>query len=182
MKTKELILIALFTALTAVGAFIKIPIPPVPITLQLAFVVYAGIFLGGRKAMMSQLLYLMIGLIGIPIFANGGGITYVFQPTFGYLIGFLLCATVVGYGVQGLKKVSFTWVLAWSLLGLALVYLVGVFYLYGIVNLYFGSTMTFAGALKAGFIPFVLKDVAVLVIVAWTAVRVEPRVRPFMVN
>jgi len=182
MKTRDLIIIALFTALTAVGAFIKIPIPPVPITLQLAFVVYAGIFLGGRRAMMSQLLYLMIGLIGIPIFANGGGITYVFQPTFGYLIGFLLCATIVGYGVERLNRVTFTGVLAWSLLGLALVYLVGVFYLYGIVNLYFGSPMTLLGALKAGFIPFVIKDLAVLVIVAWTAVRVVPRVRTFIEN
>ncbi len=182
MKTRDLVLIALFTALTAVGAFIKIPIPPVPITLQLAFVAYAGIFLGGKRAMISQLLYLMIGLIGIPIFANGGGITYVFQPTFGYLIGFLLCATLIGYGVGRLKKVTFSGVFMWSVIGLALVYLVGVLYLYGIVNLYFGSTMTLAGALKAGFIPFVLKDLAVLAIVSWTAVRVVPRVRQFTNN
>lgn len=182
MKTRDLVLIALFTALTAVGAFIKIPIPPVPITLQLAFVAYAGIFLGAKRAMISQLLYLMIGLIGIPIFANGGGITYVFQPTFGYLIGFMLCATVIGYGVDRMKKVTFGSVFAWSGLGLALVYLVGVPYLYGVVNLYFGTAMSLAGALKAGFIPFVLKDLAVLAIVSWTAVRVVPRVRHYINN
>ena len=176
MKTRDMILIALFTALTAIGAFIKIPIPPVPITMQLAFVVYAGIFLGARKAMMSQLLYLMIGLIGIPIFAYGGGITYIFQPTFGYLIGFLLCATVIGYGVERMGKVTFSGVLGWSVLGLTLVYVVGVLYLYGIVNLYFGKTMTMLAALQAGLIPFVVKDMIVLVIVAWTAVRVYPRV------
>lgn len=171
-----MILIALFTALTAVGAFIKIPIPPVPITLQLAFVAYAGIFLGARNAMISQLLYIMIGLIGIPIFANGGGITYVFQPTFGYLIGFMLCATVIGYGVDRVKKLTFAGVFSWSVLGLALVYLVGVLYLYGIVNLYFGKAMTITAALQAGMIPFVVKDLLVLVIVSWTAVRVVPKV------
>ncbi len=179
MKTKEMILIALFTALTAIGAFIKIPIPPVPITLQLAFVVYAGIFLGAKKAFISQLLYLMIGLIGIPIFANGGGITYIFQPTFGYLIGFLLCATVIGYGMDRMKAISFSRVFGWGVLGLALVYLVGVFYLYGIVNLYFGKAMTMTAALQTGFIPFVVKDLIVLAIAAWTAVRVYPRVQRF---
>ena len=177
MKTKDMILIALFTALTAIGAFIRIPIPPVPITLQLVFVIYAGIFLGARKAFISQLLYLMIGLIGIPIFANGGGITYVFQPTFGYLIGFLLCATVVGYGVDRMGKVTFSGVLGWSCLGLVLVYVVGVLYLYGIVNLYFKQVMTVAAALKVGLLPFFLKDFVVLVLVAWTAVRVYPRVK-----
>lgn len=179
MKTREMILIALFTALTAIGAFIKIPVPPVPITLQLAFVVYAGIFLGARNALISQLLYIMIGLIGFPIFANGGGITYVFQPTFGYLIGFMLCATAIGYGVDRLDKVTFSKIFAWCVLGLGLVYLIGVLYLYGIVNLYFGKTMTVMGALKAGFIPFIIKDLIVVTIVAWTAVRVVPRVRHF---
>ncbi|BES66292.1 biotin transporter BioY [Gottschalkiaceae bacterium SANA] len=180
MKTKDMILIAMFTALTAIGAFIKIPIPPVPITLQLVFVVYAGIFLGARKAMMSQLLYLMIGLIGIPIFAHGGGITYIFQPTFGYLIGFMLCATVIGFGVDRMEQVTFSGLLAWSVLGLALVYVIGVLYLYGIVNIYFGQVMTMTAALKAGLLPFVLKDLLVLVIVAWTAVRVYPRVKRLM--
>jgi biotin transport system substrate-specific component len=172
-----MILIAMFTALTAIGAFIKIPIPPVPITLQLVFVAYAGVLLGAKRAFLSQLLYLMIGLIGIPIFANGGGITYVFQPTFGYLIGFLLCATVIGFGIDRMGKVTFSGVLAWSILGLLLVYVVGVLYLYGIVNLYFGQVMTMTAALKAGLLPFILKDLVVLVIVAWTAVRVYPRVK-----
>lgn len=177
MKARDMILIALFTALTAIGAFIKIPIPPVPITMQLAFVVYAGIFLGARKAMMSQLLYLLIGLIGIPIFTYGGGITYIFQPTFGYLIGFLLCATVIGFGVDRMGKVTFLGLFAWSILGLALVYVIGVLYLYGIVNVYFGQVMTMTAALKVGLLPFILKDLIVLVIVAWTAVRVYPRVK-----
>jgi biotin transport system substrate-specific component len=177
MKTRDLILIALFTALTAVGAFIKIPVPPVPITLQLAFVIYAGIFLGAKKAFLSQLLYLMIGLMGIPIFANGGGITYVFQPTFGYLIGFMACATVIGFGIDRAGRATFFNVFAWGLVGLGLVYLVGVSYMYGIVALYMGKAMTVMGAIKAGFLPFILKDVAVLAIAAWTAVRVYPRVQ-----
>ena len=177
MNTKDMILIALFTALTAIGAFIKIPIPPVPITLQLLFVIYAGIFLGSRKAFLSQLLYLMIGLIGIPIFANGGGITYVFQPTFGYLIGFLFCASVIGYGVDRMGKVTLFGLFSWGLLGLGLVYLIGVLYLYGIMNLYLGIPMSIVTAVKVGFLSSIVKDLIVLAIAAWTAIRVYPRVQ-----
>ena len=76
----NLILIALFAALSVVGAFVKIPTPLVPFTLQTLFCVYAGFLLGARRGFASQLLYLLIGLIGIPVFALGGGPSYVLQP------------------------------------------------------------------------------------------------------
>ena len=106
-RTKGLILISLFAALTAIGAFIKIPIPYVPITLQLLFCVYSGILLGARWGLYSQLLYLAIGLIGIPIFTNGGGPSYVLQPTFGYLVGFALCSYIVGRLTENLRECKF---------------------------------------------------------------------------
>lgn len=90
------LLASLFAALTAAGAFIKIPLPYVPITLQLFFVILAGSLLGPKFGALSQLVYLAVGLIGVPVFANGGGPAYIFQPTFGYLLGFPLGAYVVG--------------------------------------------------------------------------------------
>lgn len=85
-KTRSLVYCALFTALIAVGAFIKIPIPVVPFTLQYLFTMLAGILLGS----LSVLAYMILGLIGLPIFSEGGGIGYVFKPSFGYIIGFAL--------------------------------------------------------------------------------------------
>ena len=107
MKTRQMILIALFAALTGIGAFIKIPTPLVPYTLQYLFCAYAGIFLGSKDGLYSQLLYISIGLVGFPIFASGGGPAYVLQPTFGYLMGFAAGAYVIGLLIKKLKNMSF---------------------------------------------------------------------------
>ncbi len=85
MKTKDLVLIALFAALTAIGGFLNIPTPTVPFSLQFLFCAYAGVLLGWKKGMISQALYLAVGLSGLPVFAKGGGIGYVLQPSFGFL-------------------------------------------------------------------------------------------------
>jgi len=95
-NTRDLILVALFAALTAVGAFIKIPIPYVPFTLQYFFCALAGIILGSKLGALSQIIYVAVGLVGAPVFTDGGGITYIFKPTFGYLIGFIVAAYVIG--------------------------------------------------------------------------------------
>ena len=97
LSTKSLILCSLFAALIAVGAFIKIPIPVVPFTLQVLFTTLAGLLLGPKLGAISVGIYLLIGLIGIPVFTQGGGPSYIFQPTFGYLIGFLIGTYFTGY-------------------------------------------------------------------------------------
>ena len=91
MKTKDMCLYALFAVLIGVGAFIKLPISIVPVTLQTLFVILAALILK-EKAVYSVLLYIGIGLLGIPVFASGGGISYVLVPSFGYLIGMLYFA------------------------------------------------------------------------------------------
>ena len=75
MKTKDMCLYALFAVLIGVGAFIKLPISIVPVTLQTLFVILAALILK-EKAVYSVLLYIGIGLLGIPVFASGGGISY----------------------------------------------------------------------------------------------------------
>lgn len=136
MKTRQMILIALFAALTGIGAFIKIPTPLVPYTLQYLFCAYAGIFLGSKDGLYSQLLYISIGLVGFPIFASGGGPAYVLQPTFGYLMGFAAGAYVIGLLIKKLKNMSFIKVYSIITIGLMMVYLLGVSYMYLIVNFY----------------------------------------------
>ena len=71
LNTKSLILCSLFAALIAVGAFIKIPIPVVPFTLQVLFTTLAGLLLGPRLGAISVGIYLLVGLIGIPVFTQG---------------------------------------------------------------------------------------------------------------
>jgi biotin transport system substrate-specific component len=96
---RELVLITLFAALTALGARVTIPLPftPVPVTLQVLFPLLAGLLLGGKRGALSQAEYVAAGLAGFPVFAKGGsGLAYLFGPTGGYLLGFIAAAFVVG--------------------------------------------------------------------------------------
>ena len=104
-KTKNLAYCALFTALIAVGAFIRVPVPVVPFTLQYLFTMLAGLLLGPRLGTIAVGTYVLLGLVGLPIFTQGGGFWYVFQPSFGYLIGFC-----VGTFVTGWLAKSVTWI------------------------------------------------------------------------
>ncbi len=86
-KTKQLVFCSLFTALIAVGAFIKIPVPVVPFTLQYLFTMLAGLILGPRLGTISVTAYMLLGLAGLPIFTEGGGLMYLAKPSCGFLLG-----------------------------------------------------------------------------------------------
>jgi len=178
MKTRDMILIALFAALTAIGAFIKIQIGVVPFTFQFFFCAFSGVLLGAKKGFMSQILYVGMGLIGLPIFTNGGGLTYIFQPTFGYLIGFVTCSFVIGFITERLVSYHIFKVFGAAVAGLMAVYIVGVPYLYMIVKLYLGKgTYTFQSAILGGFVPFIIPDLIMAFIVASVAVIIVPILR-----
>lgn len=121
ISTKDLTLVALFSALIAVGAFIKIPFLLVPITLQTLFVVLSALVLERRLAVLSVIVYIMIGLVGFPIFANGGGINYIFNPTFGYLIGFI----VATYFISSFKEKN---IYISTAIGMLIIYALGMIY------------------------------------------------------
>jgi biotin transport system substrate-specific component len=177
IKTYEMILVSLFAALTAVGAFIKIPTPIVPFTLQFLFSAYAGVFLGARLGLYSQLLYIGIGLAGIPIFTRGGGITYIFQPTFGFILGFAFCAFIIGKMINNTEEIKFARILFVVLIGLLVVYVIGVPYLYLIIKFYLGKSITFLQAISVGFTPYIIPDIFKSILVAYTAVKVIPVLR-----
>lgn len=177
MKTRDMLLISMFAALTAIGAFIQIPTPIVPFTLQYLFCAFSGLLLGSKKGLYSQLLYVGIGLIGIPVFTKGGGIGYVFQPTFGYLLGFIGCAWTIGKLTESLQEVSFRSILPRVLAGLAIVYSIGVSYLYFILAIYLGKPITFSQAIMIGFVPYVVQDTIFSILVAVSALHILPRLR-----
>ena len=138
-KSTKLAVSALFIVLIIVGAFIKIPIPGVPFTLQILFTTMAGLMLGGLWGGSSVMIYILMGLIGLPVFTQGGGISYVLQPTFGYIIGFAIGALVCGLMVSKSKKKSLWIYIVASLVNMVIVYVIGVPYFYIIMTFYVGE-------------------------------------------
>ena len=177
MKLRQMILIAIFAALTGIGAFIKIPTPIVPYTLQYLFCAYSGIFLGGRDGLYSQILYISIGLVGFPIFASGGGPAYILQPTFGYWLGFAAGAYIIGVLIEKIKTISFVKIFSTITLGLMMVYAFGVSYMYIIVNFYLNKQMDIMRAIAIGFTPYIIFDLGLNIIITITALRIIPILR-----
>ena len=155
-KTLMLVLTALFAALTAIGAFFKIPFALAAISLQFLFTAMAGILLGAGYGALSQGVYVLIGLVGVPIFALGGGFSYVLQPTFGFLLGLIPSAFVIG---KLAKRPLTFWGTALAMLaGLAVLYAIGVPYMALILNTFLGKGMGFSAIMWAGMIPFLPGD------------------------
>ena len=123
MTTRQLVRTALFAALTAVGAFLKISLGPSAITLQFFFTAMAGCLLGSGCGALSQLIYVLLGLLGLPIFTAGGGFSYVLHPTFGFLLGLIPAAWVIGRLAR--STCSFWRIALAALAGLAVLYAVG---------------------------------------------------------
>ena len=124
---RSAVLVALFAGLTAVGAFVRIPLPTgVPVTLQVPAVLMAGVVLGPVRGAASQAAYLACGLLGLPVFATGGGPGYLLAPTFGFLLGFIPGAAVTGLAAGDIARSGSVRVFGAMALGAAAIYLVGV--------------------------------------------------------
>ena len=121
-KITNLILCSLFTALIAVGAFIKIPVPVVPFTLQFLFTTLAGLLLGSKKGAISVVAYMVLGLVGLPIFSEGGVFWYVMKPSFGYIIGFCIGTYVTGLIAERMKEKTVPRYMLANFIGLLIVY------------------------------------------------------------
>ncbi|MGI6013903.1 MAG: biotin transporter BioY [Oscillospiraceae bacterium] len=178
MKTKTLILTALFTALTAIGAFIKIPFAFSSITLQFFFTALAGVLLGANYGALSQLVYVVLGLIGLPIFTMGGGISYVFYPTFGFLIGLVPAAWVIGKLAE--KHKGTVGLIVSCFVGLAVLYVIGLPYMALILNGYMGKGMDFWAICMAGMIPFLPGDCVKIVVTAYLGKHLLPRIQTIL--
>jgi len=117
---------ALFTLLMVVCAYIKVPILTVPLTFQLAVAILSGFFLGAWWGAFSMLAYCLLGLVGLPVFAYGGGVAYVINPSFGYILGFVLSSAFCGLFKDKCNKFSSYLIL--SLIALVVGYVVGIIY------------------------------------------------------
>ncbi len=179
-KTKTLIYCSLFTALIAVGAFIKIPVPVVPFTLQYLFTMLAGLLLGSRRGTISVVAYMLLGLAGLPIFSEGGGLWYVFKPSFGYIIGFCLGTYVTGRIAEHLKKKTVFRYLFANLAGLMVVYACGMIYYYIICNYVINTPIRVCSLILYCCLLAVPGDIALSILGAVIARRVRPVVMQYL--
>ncbi|MCS7233225.1 MAG: biotin transporter BioY [Synergistetes bacterium] len=165
-KVESITKVALFSSLTAIGAQICIPIGTVPITLQVLFVLLSGMLLTPRLALFSQLVYLLMGALGLPVFAGfKGGVAHLYGPTAGYLWSFPIASmlvSVLGSGKKGYLKRFFS-----SFLGLGMIYLLGWWRLALFMN---GD---FYRAFQVGVLPFIGVDIAKAVLAVVIAERLR---------
>lgn len=169
MNARDVAFAGLFAALTAVGAQISIPIGPVPVTLQVFFVLLSGLLLGARLGFLSQLAYVLTGALGIPVFANfHGGLAAIYGPTGGYILAFPLAALLAGYLSERYR--SLTGMAIGSLVGIAVVYLLG----WLRFGLFLGGD--FHKAFLLGVAPFVPVDLVKAALAVLTAYRVRKAV------
>ncbi len=173
MKTQDLLRCSLFTALIAVGAFIKVPVPVVPFTLQFFFTTLAGLLLGPKLGTISVTAYVVLGLVGLPIFTEGGGFWYVLKPSFGYLLGFCVGTFVTGWLSERWNG-GFGRDLAANLAGLAVVYAMGMGYYSWICSHVLGSPIGLWPLILYCFLLAVPGDLALSLLAAGLARRLRP--------
>lgn len=173
-KTRNLVLCSLFVALIVIGARIVIPVPVVPFTLQLLFTMLAGLLLGGKMGAVSVCIYIVMGLVGLPVFAEGGGLFYVFKPSFGYIIGFAVASFVTGTIANKVPNPDYKRLLIANFIGLAIVYIFGMVYYYLMSNFYLGNTIGLWPLFLYCFILAVPGDIVLCILGAILGKRLIP--------
>ena len=142
-------LTAAFVALIAVGGWVSLPVPPIPFTLQTFFVLLAAVVMG-RYAVLPVSVYLLLGIMNMPVFHNGlAGIGVLMGPTGGYLVGFIPAALVGGFAYEQENRI----IRAGGIVAATLT-----IYLFGITWMSYSTGMALSQAILLGVVPFIIGD------------------------
>ena len=175
-KLRWMVLASLMASLTAVGAYIYVPVGPVPIILSTLFVILSGLLLGSRWGLTSMALYLLVGAIGLPVFAGGkGGFAHFMGPAGGYLFGYLFASWITGFiseRSQGRMILDIFAVIIGSL----------VLYAVGVPWLKMVTQMSWTKALMVGVLPFLIGDAIKASVVLILARAIRPILKRQVVN
>lgn len=172
MSLRGMAYASMFGALTALGAYIMIPLPPVPVTMQTLFVDLSGALLGGSLGAMSQVVYILLGVVGLPIFAGGkAGAGVLLGPTGGYLTGFVAGAFVIGKVTAMREKPGLVWLICAMSLGIAVVYILG------IAQLMVVAKLDLAKAIAVGLLPPLPGDILKIIAAALICRKVREHIR-----
>ena len=169
----RIILVSFFVLSLAFSAHIRIPLPfsPVPITLQTLVVLLCAGLLKEKLATLTTSIYLILGMLSLPVFSlDPCGIFYLFGPTGGYLLGFVLASGLVGRLLYLFKKKDFSSVFISMFLGELIILTCGIFWLKFVLNL------TFKKAFLLGAIPFLPFDLLKILIAVKIFLKLEPRI------
>lgn len=169
--------VALMAAVTAVAAQIAIPLPfsPVPFTLQVLAVVLSGLLLGPRYGALAMGIYLLVGAVGVPVFAGfKGGFGIIAGPTGGYLLSYPIAAAVAGIAayaaVHAARRRALTLSFVWGCAGLAVIYVIGAAWLS------VAAGLPIPVAIAQGVLPFVVFDLVKVGLAALVAVAAAPAI------
>lgn len=171
MKVKDLTIMAICLSILVICSKLSFNIGIISLTLQTFAVVIISLILKWKKAATVFITYIIMGLIGIPVFSSGGGFDYILKPSFGFIIGFLIASLIIGSSI-GKSKWA---VIIKSIIGLLVLDIIGMIYMYLILKFYIGSAnATVIYVIEAGFLPFIAKDLISTVLAALIAIRLEP--------
>lgn len=173
-RSKNLAFTALFVALIIVGVFVRIPIPYMPFTLQTLFAGLAGLMLGPLYGAIAIIIYIVLGLIGLPIFTFGGGFSSIFMPSFGYTIGFLVGVIAEGLIIKAFKHRKLYVYLIASVAFVIIEHIIGIFYFYIITAFYLHDNVTAQSLLVNLVLLFIGPDLLKGVIASICAYKLVP--------
>ena len=178
MKRKNIIvtltLSALFCTMICVGSFIKIPLPNLmPITLQTFFVLLTGLVLPVKASALATVTYMTLGLIGLPIFSGGGGLGYVLMPNFGFIIGFAVATVIMSFLTEKLKNRKLWQCVSVSLLGIIIIYIIGILYFAFISNVYNNADYSAIWFIQTIFLSFLTKELICVVLSSIIAIKIK---------
>lgn len=177
LNVRKITLSSMLLALLIVSAFVSIPVPflAIKITLQTLILFVLATLLPPLYSFITVLLYIVLGLFGLPVFSSGSGIMYIFAPSFGFLIGFLISTPIMSTIYRMSFSTSLVRYITATAIGIILIYAIGVPYLYYILKFYMGKDIPFTYALVSGglmFLPFdILKAAAAYPIVSNRHIR-----------
>ncbi len=179
MKRRKLIitltLSALFCTLICVGSFIRVPMPNlIPMTLQTFFVLLTGLLLPLKASTLATVSYMVLGLVGLPIFSGGGGLGYILMPNFGFVIGFVISSVIMSITIEKLKYLKLWQYIVISLLGVAIIYIIGILYFALFTNVYNNNDYSFVWFIQTVFLPFLPKEIICITLASLTAYKIRP--------
>ena len=179
MKRRNLIvtltLSALFCTLICIGSFIRIPMPNMmPVTLQTFFVLLTALVLPMKAPLLAILTYMALGLVGLPIFSGGGGLGYFLMPNFGFIIGFLIATVIISAVTEKLKNRKLWQYIVASMLGMTVIYIIGILYFAFITNVYNNNDYSAIWFIQTVFLPLIPKEIICIILASLSAYKIRP--------
>jgi len=172
INIRQMTLVSLFAALTAVGAFISIPLYPIPLSLQSLFTLLAAMILGSVMGALSQIIYVLLGVIGLPVFAGfKAGIGILFGPTGGFLLGFIISAYIIGKIVELKKEKNIFYYFLVGIIGTIILYIIG------ITQLSLVTGIGIEKAITVGMLPFLPGDILKIIAASFIASKLRTAIK-----